>query len=206
MCAALLRKLSCAKPPIIGYNFNLGGFPNGPRGWFVRWVAQEVACFVVHSPTEVAPYARYLRVPEKRVVFVPLQRGEIGRERQEATEPYIIAMGSAGRDNPTLIRAVDTLRYPTRSITRKADIADLPQSDLVSFHSDMSMRDCLKMLAGARLQVTPIRSLTTASGQITFLNAMQLGIANIVTDCPGTQTILPMDRMAGWLRRIRSRT
>jgi glycosyltransferase involved in cell wall biosynthesis len=45
----------------------------------------------------------------------------------------------------------------------------------------------MALLARARLSVTPVANQTTASGQITFVNAMRLGVPVIATRCPGTE-------------------
>ncbi len=96
-------------------------------------------------------------------------------------------MGSAHRDYPTLIHAAERLNVPTVIVTRASDIASLPKSPHVTFRSGMTEQDCLELLARATICVTPIANMTTASGQITFINAMQLGVPVIATRCPGTE-------------------
>lgn len=188
ICAAFWKKFGSAKPHLIAYNFNLGELRPGLRQRLARSVAGQIDCYVVHSPEEVARYAAYLDIPQDRVQFVPLQRGEIEILRDEDTEaPFVVAMGSAHRDYPTLIRAVDRLGVPTVIVTRAADIAALPQSPHVTFRSGMSEQECLELQARARICVTPIANMTTASGQVTFINAMQLGVPVVATRCPGTE-------------------
>jgi len=187
MCSAIWKRLGRANPPIIAYNYNLGRLRPSPRQWLARWVARQIDIYVVHAPQEVESYAAYLGVSPSRVRFVPLQRGRIEIPRAEDAEtPFLLAMGSAGRDYPTLISAVDRLGIPTTIVTRKADIAHLPRSPHVTFLSGLSERDCLELLARARICVTPIANQETASGQITVINAMQLGVPVIATRCPGT--------------------
>jgi glycosyltransferase involved in cell wall biosynthesis len=187
MCAALLKRLGRRKPRIIAYNYNLGGFPGGLRRRIARAVASEIDIFVVHSPTECQPYAEYLGVDVARVRFVPLQRGDIPYPRDEdGDDPYILAMGSAGRDYESLIEAVAPLGLRTVIVTRPDIVAALPERPRVEFLSGLTQEDCLRLLARARLLVTPISNLDTASGQITFVNALRLGVASISTRCPGT--------------------
>lgn len=188
MCVALLKRLGRHKPRIIAYNYNLGGFPSGAKRRLARLVAAEIDVYVVHAPSEVEPYAAYLDVPRDRVRFIPLQRGRIDVPRAEDTEaPFLLAMGSAHRDYATLIEAVDALAIPTVIVTRAADIEALPRSPHVEFRSGLAPEACMDLLARARLSVTPISNLTTASGQVTLLDAMQLGVPLIVTDCPGAE-------------------
>jgi glycosyltransferase involved in cell wall biosynthesis len=71
-------------------------------------------------------------------------------------------------------------------ITRASDIEALPKSPYVTFRSGLSKRECLEMMARARLSVTPVGNQSTASGQITFIASMQIGMPVIATACPGT--------------------
>lgn len=194
MCTALLRK-----PVIIAYRFNLGGFLGGVKQKLARWLSKEVSMFVVHSPSEIEPYAASLGVSVDQIRFVPIQRGALSLPREEDTSaPFILAMGSAQRDYETLIKSVDALGIATKIVTRKNDIAKLPQSQHVAFLSDMTLDECTKLLARARLSVTPVSNLETASGQVTFVTAMRLGVPVIVTKCPGSDGYL-RDKDTGYL-------
>ena len=195
VCVALFKKLSKTRPKLIAYNFNLGALRPGIRQRLAQLVAEEVDIFVVHSPEEVARYAQYLDVPEKKVRFAPLQRGEVDSVRKESTSsPFVVALGSAHRDYKTLIKAVDRLGIRTVIVTRPEDINDLPKSEVVEFRHGLSERDCHELMAQARICVTPIANMETASGQVTFVNAMMLGIPVIATRCPGTAGYIEHDR------------
>ncbi|WOI58405.1 glycosyltransferase family 4 protein [Palleronia sp. LCG004] len=188
MCAGLLKRLGPVRPYIVAYTFNLGSLSSGRRQQVARFIAPAIDLFVVHSPTEVAPYAAYFGLPESRFRFVPLQRGAPGIVREEeADAPFILAMGSAHRDYETLIAAVDRLGIPTIIVTRADAAAALPRSPHVTLKSDLSQEECLALLARARISVTPVGNLETASGQITFVNAMRLGVPVVATRCPGTE-------------------
>jgi glycosyltransferase involved in cell wall biosynthesis len=187
IAAGAIRRLGRRKPRLIAYNFNLGSFPGGLRRALARFGGAAVDRFVVHSPQEIARYARYFGLPEERFRFLPLQRGDIGLERVESDPPFLLSMGSAHRDYATLIAAVDRLGLPTVIVTRADAIKALPASPHVTFRSGLSQQQCLALLARARLLVTPVSNLDSASGQVTFLNALRLGVATITTRCPGTE-------------------
>jgi hypothetical protein len=188
MCVALLKRLGPWKPRLIAYNYNLGGLPGGLRRRLARFAAPAVDLFVVHAPSEVGPYAAWLGVPETRVRFVPLQRGAPGLERAEdAGAPFLLAMGSAHRDYATLLAALDLRPLPAVIVTRPDIAATLPRRPHVTVRSNLSAEECMALLARARLSVTPVANQTTASGQITFVNAMRLGVPVIATRCPGTE-------------------
>lgn len=188
ICAAFWKRIGWIKPNIIAYNFNLGELRPGLRQHMVRAVSNQIDCYIVHSPKEVVSYAEYLRVPQSRVKFVPLQRGEIDVRREEETEaPFIVAMGSAHRDYWTLVQAVDRLALHTIIVTRASDIVRLPESPHVTYMSGMTEQECIELMARARICVTPIANMATASGQVTFINAMQVGVPVIATRSPGTE-------------------
>lgn len=188
MTAAVWKGLSRRPVRLVAYNFNLGELRPGLPKKLARAFAAQIDIFVVHSLEEVHRYADYLGLSPDRFIFVPLQRGTISIDRNEdLDDPFIVAMGSAHRDYPTLIKAADRLGVPTVIVTREADLAALPKSPHVSFLSNMSEADCLKLMSRARICVTPIANLTTASGQVTFINAMHLGVPVIATRCPGTE-------------------
>lgn len=199
MCAALIKRLTRRPVRIVAYTFNLGALPPGPKRWLARLSAPALDLVVVHSPDETARYADYLGLARDRVVFVPLQRGRLDVRREEDTEaPFILAMGSAHRDYRTLIEAVEALGIRTVIVTREDDAAALPRSPFVTFRSNMTREECHELLARARLSVTPIGNLDTASGQVTFLNAMQFGVPVIATRCPGTEGYIE-DGVNGYL-------
>ncbi|KIC45497.1 hypothetical protein RA28_10470 [Ruegeria sp. ANG-S4] len=190
LCAAVLKRLtfsSAGRPKIIAYNFNLGALPKGVKKRLLRLFSEQINTYVVHSPTEISSYAEVLGVPEDRVVFIPLQRGEIDLQRDEDKDsPYILSMGSAGRDFDTLIKAVDNLGIRTVIVSKPSIVKELPKTSNVEFLSGLTQEKCLELLASCRLSVTPISNLESASGQVTFLNGMRLGVPVVATSSPGT--------------------
>lgn len=186
-CAGVLKGLGYARPRIVAHNFNLGELSNPLKRRLAGWAGRQIDRFLVHSPVEVERYSRWLGLPAERFEFVPLQRGriEIGRD-EDTTDPYLLAMGSAQRDYDTLIRAVAELGIRTVIVTRRDEIDRLPKPANVEFRTGLTETECLELLSHARLSVTPIGNVETASGQITFINAMQLGVPVLATRCPGT--------------------
>ena len=199
MSVGLMLRLTGRRRPVVAHNFNIGALVPGLRQRIARLAASRIDHFLVHSPSEVAPYAEYLGVPQDRVRFVPLQRPAPMFERAEETEaPYILAMGSAHRDYPTMIKALEPLGYRTIIVTREDIIADLPKHPWVEYRHGLTGEECLQLLAKARLSVTPVSNMETASGQVTFINAMRMGVPLIVTRCPGAEGYV-IDGETGYL-------
>lgn len=187
MSVGLIKRLQFRKTPVVAHNFNIGKLTPGVRQKIAQASAAAIDHFIVHSPSEVAPYAAYMGVPEDRVHFIPLQRPDFGIPRKEDAEnPYVLAMGSAHRDYATMIEALKPLAPRTIIVTREDIIAELPKHPWIEYRHGLSFEDCLHLMARARLSVTPVSNMKTASGQVTFVNAMRMGVPVVATRCPGT--------------------
>lgn len=173
---------------LVAQNFNIGDISNRAKGRVSGALLRGVDRFIVHSRAEIDAYSDWLGIDRNRFVFVPLQRGETGIVRREdEASPFVLAMGSAGRDYRSLIEAVDSLGVRTIIVTKEDIVKTLPSSEHVAFRSGLSARECYELLAQARLSVTPLDNLATASGQVTFVAAMNLGVPTLATAAPGTE-------------------
>lgn len=175
------------RPRLVAHNFNLGALGGGLKGRAAGAALAGVDRFLVHSREEIAAYSAWLGLPSDRFVFVPLQMGAIPFERRENVEaPFILAMGSAGRDYALLVAAADALRIRTIIIASAQIAAGLRSSPFVEVRTGLDLEACRKLAAEARLCVTPLANDETASGQVTFLTSMQLGVPTLVTRAPGS--------------------
>lgn len=189
--AAFWKRVRFSRMPIIAWAFNLGSTQNKIKGFLAGLLLRSVDLFVVHSTEERSRYASWLGLPEGRFQFVPLQCGDRNLPRnEEADEPYLISMGSAGRDYATLLRATEGFTGRLVIIAKPEMVDALPKRDNVTYLSNLTMLECEERLARARLNVVPVDNMDTASGQVTFLLSMAYGVATIATDCPGTRDYL----------------
>lgn len=189
--AALWKRLRFSRVPIIAWAFNLGSTQNKAKGFLAGLLLRSVDLFVVHSNEERTRYAGWLGLPEERFRFVPLQCGDrVLARAEEAQAPYLLAMGSAGRDYETLLKATEDFTGRMIIITKEEIAASLPKRENITYLSNLTMRECEEYLAKARLNVVPVSNMDTASGQVTFLLSMAYGVATIATDCPGTRDYL----------------
>lgn len=188
LAAAFWKRATFSRARIIAWAFNLGSTSGWLKGKLTGAVLRAVDLFVVHSSAERRAYSSWLGLPEKRFRFVPLQRGGCAFARTENNEtPYLLALGSAGRDYETLLKATEDFAGRVIIVAKDAIIASLRAQPNVEFKSGLTMEECEKLMAGARLCVIPIGNLDTASGQVSFLMSMSYGVATIATDCPGTR-------------------
>jgi glycosyltransferase involved in cell wall biosynthesis len=152
-------------------------FPNGP---FVR--------YCVLSTAERERFPNTWHVDRERVVFTPY-RYELSDEELAAPvseDGTVFAGGDSMRDYRTLVEAVRDLPVQVRIATRRAGhqvAGDLPSNVTLA---PMSHSEYNKRTASASVVVVPLRPRDDrGSGQTTYLNAMALGKAVVVTDVAG---------------------
>jgi glycosyltransferase involved in cell wall biosynthesis len=185
--AALLPFAGKSGTRLVAWNFNLGSLSPGWKQLLARRILHRVDRFVVHARGEIGNYAQWLGIEETKFSFVPLQRGKIPKLKpSRISAPYIVSMGSANRDYKTLIDAVLGTGIKTVIISKKSQIDSLPEHpDLVKL-SDLSWEECDGILNCATLNVVPIASSQTASGQVSFTTSLRMGLPTIVTRCVGS--------------------
>lgn len=187
--AALLKLvLRRSDVPLVAWCFNLGRTPGGWKARLARRVLGQVDVFVVHSRREVALYAAWLGLPAERFVFVPLSIHDEPREaREDEAAPFVLAMGSANRDYPTLAAAAELLGVPTVIVAGPHAVEGMTLPDNVTVMSGLGIAACHDLCARARVNVVPLRNTAFTSGQVTVLEAMMLGKPVVATRAAGTE-------------------
>jgi glycosyltransferase involved in cell wall biosynthesis len=182
-----LGKLKRAHIPTVAWSFNIGALPEGIKKAVSRVALNDIDKFVVHSRAEITACSQWLGLPTERFEFAPLQRpiADITLSEDEQS-PYIVSMGSAGRDYASLFKVLRELPYRTIVVAGKHAVDGLTIPSNVEMKSGLTLQECHELLQRARFSVTPIANTKTASGQVTLLDAMNYGKAQIVTRCPGS--------------------
>lgn len=185
--ASILRLRRSTHPRLIGWHFNLGSLSPPWKGEVAGALLGRADKLIVHASDEVSSYARWLHMPEARFRFVPFQRGNIEPVGPSPIRrPYIVSMGSASRDYATLVESVAGTGIKTVIIAKRTLLDSLPDHpDLVKLHG-RTFAECQAILGEAAINVVPITDSRTASGQVTFLTAMRMGVPTIATRCVGT--------------------
>jgi len=184
---SLKKRISYANRPLIAGTFNLGGLPQGVKQYLASNALQSIDKFIVHSSYERLSYSQYLNLPISKFEFIHLHRPILPITIQEDTSnPFILAVGSAKRDYATFIEAVKKLGYKTIIITAPHALQNIPLPRNVSVKSNLSISECRQMVQKARINIIPLDNKSTASGQVTVIEAMMLGKAIIATNSIGT--------------------
>jgi glycosyltransferase involved in cell wall biosynthesis len=185
--AMLLWFTGRPKPRLVAWNFNTSALSSRWKGYLAGKVLRKVDCFVVHSTHEIQSYAQWLGIDKEKFCFIPLPNDRIPRlEPSPVQKPYIVSMGTANRDYRTLIDAVLGTGIKTVVISGKRVIDCLPDHPNLVKLSGLTWEECDNILSCAEMNVVPIASMQTASGQVSFTTSMRMGVPTIATRCVGT--------------------
>ena len=182
-----LQRLARRRTPILAWSFNIGTLPEGFKRVASKAALSGINKFVVHSTAEIGACSEWLGLPKERFDFVPLQRPVAKLAISEDLDsPFILSMGSAGRDYALLFQALEDLPYRTIVVAGKHALEGLKVPANVEIRRGLSLDECHALLQRARFSVTPIANTRTASGQVTLIDAMNYAKAQVVTRCPGS--------------------
>ncbi|EKQ66733.1 glycosyltransferase [Leptolyngbyaceae cyanobacterium JSC-12] len=184
------QQLARKQIPIVAWLFNVGICYPGIRRRLAQISLKNVSHFVVHTRRECEIYSKWLGFPKERFEFIPYQSAEIPVIYEENdVEPFIVAIGSAHRDFPTLFKVVEKLKLPTVVASGPRSLAGLSIPSQVQTPFGIGKKECLRLAQEARINVIPLRpnELVTAAGQVTIVEAMRMGRAIIATRCNGAE-------------------
>lgn len=189
------------KKPVIAWLFNVGTCSSGIRRQLAKASLQYIDRFVVHTRREIEIYSEWLELPKERFQFFPYQAPDFEiLYPEETVNPFIASLGTAHRDFPTLFKAVKQLNLPTvvATGTNALDGIEVPHQVQTPF--GISKSECIKLAQQSRLNIIPLqpKENVTAAGQVTIVEAMQMGRPLIVTNCYGADDYI-IHGETGWL-------
>jgi len=191
---AAINALTRVRTPHIIWYFNCGHEYHGLRRMLSRLVYRTISRCVVYTRHERSVYARVFALPEDRFHFthltgVSLDGAEYGggRERFDLAPRYIAALGSSGRDFATFFEAMKSLPVQVVVATHPYALQDAEVPPNAKLLISIPQQEYLRVIREAELIVIPIKNLETASGQMTLIQGMSLGVPVIATRCIGTE-------------------
>jgi hypothetical protein len=216
----LVNLLTFERTPHVVWYFNCGHEYHGPRKWLSRLAYRCVDRFIVYTMHERSAYARTFALPPSRFQFTYLTGAELkaeefrgARERFGLSPRYIAALGSSGRDYGTLFRAVEGLPVELVVVAHPHGWPAGPVPSNVKVMTSIPQEDYLRIIAEAELVAIPVNNRETASGQMTLIQAMSLGVPVVATRCIGTEDyirhgengwLVAMGDVEGWRRTLLS--
>jgi glycosyltransferase involved in cell wall biosynthesis len=179
----LLQRLRRSRPTLVRTDPLLHLPRTALRKNYLQAALAAVDRLIVWAPAVAERYHRCFGVPREKMVPLRFHHTLTGFEVPAPTcGDYVFSGGNSMRDYPTLLEAVRGLPVPVRVATSWQPPAALTVPDNVVL-APSTEPEFRALLAGARLVVFPLRldGLRT-SGQQSYLNAMALAKAVVVTD------------------------
>ena len=187
----LMQRVLRRRPAPHVYLYQYSNLPEDRLGrWFKRRflgaIMREARAVVVFSRLQIRLYSEAFGVPESTFVWIPYYSTLWGAEYETTEGDYVFSGGDYTRDYASLFEAVRPLPYRTviaafyRSYFKGLQIPSNVEI-LTTTHEGF-----LELTAGAGVVAVPLRGgLLHPGGEQTYLNAMALGKAVIVTDDVG---------------------
>jgi len=184
---SMLLRLWPGRPTIIRADALFALPSRGPlralKRMYIRAAMAGVDLMVVWSPAVVDRYCTILGLPRRKFASVRFHHTLTGFDVDRVIQGnYVFSGGDSMRDYPTLLQAVCGLEVPVVIAARRPlpTSVTVPPNVTIRATSEQEFRE---LMVGALLVVFPLRigELRT-SGQQSYLNAMALGKAVVVTD------------------------
>ena len=149
-----------------------------------RAALSRVDRVVVSARSEIEAYADFLGIERSRVVFLPwAARTPLSPDSED--RGYVFAGGRALRDWKTLFAAARSIPFPFVVVATRPDVASLSPPPNVRILCDVSHREYLERLRGARIVVLPLAATIRSTGQVVALDAMAMRKPIVAADTPG---------------------
>jgi len=194
---SLVKLLTLERTPHVIWYFNCGHEYRRLRRFLPRLVFRSIKRFVVYTEREREVYSEVFGLPPERFRFTYLTgvaldaRDFVGaRERYGLDAQYIASLGSSSRDFATLFAASEGLGVQVVVVTHRYCLEGLEVPAFVKVIESIPQDDYLRIIAEAAVVAITVDNRETASGQLTLIQAMSLGVPVVATRCIGTEDYL----------------
>ena len=187
----LLKRLPfMGKKTVIAMDFTIAHLRGGIYQKLARFALAKIDRFGVYCQYERRIYSEYLGLPIERFEVIYQNYDESGLTWQEdENDPFIISLGSALRDYPTLIQAVEKLDLPTVIASSRVALQGIDMPPNVQTPFDINRGQCWDLIVKARMDVvsTKVTNDTSSSGFRAIVEALEIGCPLIATQGAGAE-------------------
>lgn len=172
----------------LAFAFNFTDIPDGPQAARMRRSFARIDSFAVFSTLERSLYAQHFDIPIERLDLVlwganpPIDEAS----PRAIPEPYVVALGGEARDYATFAAAARL--SPERTfvaITRPWSLEGVTLPPNLRHFINLPWKEAWSLVQHADAAVVPLRDDLAPNGMVTFVGAMHLGKAQIVTRSAG---------------------
>lgn len=182
--------------------------PNGIKEKIISF-AKRILFYKVHSfilfMKDASGYIKHYKIDQSKLIYIPFKINYYPQILDYETEDkgYILTCGISKRDYATLFKSVYMLDCKVLALVpqnifmqqhgSEIDYANIP-CNVEVVHDDGSLESFVDYIAKSKLVVLPIKSDTISpTGVSTYLMAMALKKCVIISECPATKDILPLN-------------
>lgn len=193
---AVLAGMLVHHTPLVACAFNVGKTYGGIQRVAASRAMRRFSRICVSTRGEISRYSGWLRVPEDRFVFFPLQRPQIPRIAcEDAESPFVVAIGSAQRDYRTFCDAMGRTSLPGLIVAAPHALRDVHiPSNIRVISGGLSYEQCRLLAQRARVNVISLNGTSTPCGTVTVVEAMRMRCAIVATRCVGIDDYLEHER------------
>lgn len=172
--------------------------PSGLLSYLKEWLKTRVFKmgvdhFIVISTSEIEAYHTHWGISKERMTYVPFKVNSADSLAglETGDEEFIYSGGSSLRDYKTLFEAVKGLDIQVKVVTNQDFGKEPVPPNVHIIRNSETVSEFYTPCARARLSVFPIESgYIRSAGQGSYLGAMFLGKAVIVSDTAGVRDII----------------
>ncbi|MFH7241642.1 MAG: glycosyltransferase family 4 protein [Spirulina sp.] len=187
----LLKRLPFMnRKPVVALDFTIAHLRGGIHQKIARFALAKIDRFGVFCQHERKIYSEYLGLPIERFDVLYQYYDESGLAWQEDNEsPFVIALGSALRDYPTFIQAIEKLKLPAVIASSRPALKEIEIPKHVQTPFDINRYECWEQIAKARIDVVPLQITqdTSSAGFRAIVEAMEIGCPLVVTQGAGAE-------------------
>lgn len=151
-----------------------------------RWIAKRSLGVLTNSSPEVTFMTQRLNLPAERVLYVPMHTNIQQPALAGQNGGYIFSAGRSGRDYPTLINALTTLKQPAVIVAGSDDTIPTLLPAHIKVLREIDRNKYLDLLSHATLVAVPLHDTPRSTGQVVILEAMAMGKPVVATRAAGT--------------------
>jgi glycosyltransferase involved in cell wall biosynthesis len=184
----LISRILGIKLNHLAFSFNFPKLPGGFKRRLFQFAYQVLDNLFVHSNAERKLYSEYFAIPEERikVKLCTMNVPAVSPDPPALNTPYVSAIGGNARDYQTLLEASRLLpEVPMVWVVRPENVSGLDLPPHVHILSNIPYPQAMNVLKHSLLTVVPLRDSQVPCGHITFVSAMFLEKAIVVTDSSG---------------------
>lgn len=187
----LVKRLPFVKQkPVVALDFTIAHLRGGIYQKVARFALAKIDRFGVFCQHERRMYSQYLGLPIERFEVLLQYHDNSGLTwKGDEENPFVISLGSALRDYPTFIQAIEKLQLPAVIASSRSALRGIDVPDSIQTPFDIKRAQCWDLITKAFVDVVALKVTdnTSSSGFRAIVEAMEIGCPLVATQGSGAE-------------------